>query len=116
MKMKRVNICIEIQSQAEGFDSALRKAPEKVGRKVDLPGTAILMPVQGDKGIRGRYIFMLNFAINLSPGLLADWLCEKINSQATRLLMDRIEVPIDKGEIERVIAEKIGRESKLQLA
>jgi hypothetical protein len=28
--MKRVNISIEIQSQIEGLDSALTKAPEKV--------------------------------------------------------------------------------------
>jgi hypothetical protein len=85
-----------------------------VGGKVDLPGTAILMAVQGNKGIKGRNIFRLNFAINLAPGLLADWLCQKINGRATKLLIDRIEVPIDKSEIERVIAEKIRKESKLQ--
>jgi len=111
--MKRVNISIEIQSQIEGLDSALTKAPEKVGIKADLPATAVFMAVQRSKGIEGRYIFMLNFGINLAPGLLANWLYEKINGPATKLLMDRTEVPIDKSEIERVITEKIEKESNL---
>ena len=56
---------------------------------------------------------MLNFGINLAPGLLANWLYEKINGRATNLLMDQTEVPIDKSEIERVITEKIEKESNL---
>ena len=111
--MKRVNIFIQIQSQIDGLDSALTKAPETVDKKVDLPATATFMAVQRSKGIEGRYIFMLNFGINLAPGLLANWLYEKINGRATNLLMDRTEVPIDKSEIERVITEKIERESNL---
>ena len=111
--MKRVNIFIEIQSQIEGFDSALTKAHEKVGKKADLPATATFMAVQRSKGIEGRYIFLLNFGINLAPGLLATWLYEKINGRATKLLMDQTEVPIDKSEIERVITEKIEKESNL---
>jgi hypothetical protein len=111
--LKRVNILIEIQSQSEGLDSALTKAPEKVGRKVDLPATAVLKAVHRSKGIEGKYIFMLNFGINVAPGLLASWLYEKINGRATKLHMDKIEVPIDKSEIERVITEKIEKESNL---
>jgi hypothetical protein len=111
--MKRVNIFIQIQSQIEGLDSALTKAPEKMGKKVDLPATATFMAVQRSKGIEGRYIFMLNFGINLAPALLANWLYEKINGRATMLLMDQTEVPIDKGEIERVITGKIEKESNL---
>ena len=110
---KRVNIFIEIQSQIEGLDSALTKGPERVGKKVDLPATATIIPVQRSKGIKGRYMFMLNFGINLAPGLLANWLYEKINGRATMLLMDQTEVPIDKGEIERVITGKIEKESNL---
>ena len=111
--MERRNIFIEIQSQVEGLDSELIEAPEKVGKKVDLPATATFMAVQRSKGIEGRYIFMLNFGIDLAPGLLANWLYEKINGRATKLLMDRTEVPIDKSEIERVITEKIEKESIL---
>jgi hypothetical protein len=111
--MKRVNIYIEIQSEIEGLDSVLTKAHEKVGKKVDLPATATFMAVQRSKGIEGRYIFMLNFGINLAPGLLANWLYEKINGRATKLLMDQTEVPIDKSEIERVITEQIEKESNL---
>ena len=111
--MQRVNIFIEIQSQIEGLDSALTKAHEKVGKKADLPATATFMAVQRSKGIEGRYIFLLNFGINLVPGLLAAWLYEKIHGRATKLLMNQTEVPIDKIEIERVITEQIKKESNL---
>jgi hypothetical protein len=111
--MKRVNILIEIRSQIEGLDSALKKGPEKLGKKVDLPATAVFMPVQRSKGKEGGYTFQLSFGINLAPVLLANWLYEKINGRATKLLIDRTEVPIDKNEIERVITAKIGEESKL---
>jgi hypothetical protein len=112
-KKKRVNIFIEIQSQIEGLDSALTKAPEKLGRKIDLPAAAVFMPVHRSRGKEGGYIFHLSFGINLAPGLLANWLYEKIKGRATKLLKDRTKVPIDKSEIERVITGKIEEESKL---
>jgi hypothetical protein len=108
--MERVNILIEIQPKIEGLDSALMKAPVKLG-KADLPATAVFMPVHRSEGEEGGYIFQLSFGVNLAPGLLATWLYEKINGRATKLLMDRTEVPIDKGEIERVITAKIEEES-----
>ena len=111
--MKRVNIFIEIRSQVEGLDSVLTKAPEKLGRKVELPATAVFIPVQRSKGKEAGYAFQLSFGISLAPGLLADWLYEKINGRATKLLMDQMEVPIDKSEIERVFTEKIEKESNL---
>jgi hypothetical protein len=111
--MERVIIFIEIKSQIQGLDSALTKAPAKLGRKLDLSATAVFMPVHRDRGKEGGYIFHLSFGVNLVPGLLANWLYEKINGRATKLLMDRTEVPIDKSEIERMITAKIEEESKL---
>ncbi len=111
--MKRVNISIEIESEIEGLDSALTKRPERLGRKADLPANAVFMPVHRSKRIEGRSLFTLSFGTNQAPALLADWLYEKLHERATKLFMDRIEVPIDKSEIERVITGKIGEESKL---
>ena len=110
-EMKRVNIFIEIQSQIEGLASALTKGPERVGKNVGLPATANIISVQRSMGIEGRYMFMLNFGINLAPGLLANWLYEKINGRATKLWMDRIEVQINKSEIEKTFTEIIGDKS-----
>ena len=110
--MDRVSIFIEIKSQIEGLDSALTKAPAKLRRKLDLPATAVFMPVHRDRGKEGGYTFHLSFGINLAPGLLANWLYEKINGRATKLLMDHTEVPIDKSKIERLITAKIEEESK----
>jgi hypothetical protein len=112
-EMKRVNIFIEIQSQIDGLDSALTKGPERVGKNVGLPATATIIAVQRSKRIEGEYMFMLNFGINHAPGLLGNWLYEKINGRATKLFMDQTEVPIDETEIGRVISEKIGKESNL---
>jgi len=113
--MNPVNIFIEIQSQIEGLDSELTERPKKVDRKVDLPGNAVLMKVHTSKAIEGKYMFMLAFGTKVAPGLLANWLYEKINGRATKLLMDRTEVPIDQSEIERVITEKFEKESNLHL-
>jgi len=109
--MERRNIFIEMQSQVEGLDSELMEAPKKVDRKVDLPGNAVLMKVHTSKAIEGKYIFMLIFGTNVAPGLLANWLYEKINGRATKLWMDRIEVQISKSEIEKIITEIIGNKS-----
>jgi len=109
--MERRNIFIEMQSQVEGLDSELMEAPKKVDRKVDLPGNAVLMKVHTSKAIEGKYIFMLIFGTNVAPGLLANWLYEKINGRATKLWMDRIEVQINKSEIEKIITETIGNKS-----
>ena len=110
-KMRRRNIFIEMQSQVEGLDFQLTKAPKKVDKKVGLPGDALLMKVHTSKAIEGKYIFMLTFGINVAPGLLANWLYEKINGRATKLWMDRIEVQINKSEIEKIITEIIGNKT-----
>jgi hypothetical protein len=109
--MGRRNIFIEMQSQVEGLDSELMKAPKKLDKKVDLPGDAVLMKVHTSKAIEGKYIFRLIFGTNVAPGLLANWLYEKINGRATKLWIDRIEVQINKSEIEKIITEIIGNKS-----
>ena len=100
-----------MQSQVEGLDSELMEAPKKLDKKVHLPGDAVLMKVHTSKAKEGKYIFMLNFGANVAPGLLANWLYEKINGRATKLWMDRIEVQINKSEIEKIITETIGNKS-----
>lgn len=111
--MRRRNIFIEIQSQVEGLDSELTKAPKKVDKEMHLPANAVLMKVHTSKEIEGKYLFRLIFGTNVAPGLLATWLYEKINGRATKLWMDRIEVQINKSEIEKIITEAIGNGSNL---
>ena len=103
--MKRMNIFIEIQSKDEGLVSEIMEAPEKMDIKTDLPGNAVIMKVH--PSIEGKEMFLLSFGAKVAPGLLANWLYEKINGRATKLLIDRIEVQINKSEIERVISDKI---------
>ena len=104
--MERINIFIEIQSKDEGLVPEIMEAPKKMDVKADLPGNAVIMKVH--PSIEGKKMFVLSFGAKVHPEVLANWLYKKINGRATKLLIDRIEVQINKIEIERVISEKIG--------
>ena len=101
-----MNIFIEIQSKDEGLVSEIMEAPKKMDIKADLPGNAVIMKVH--PSIEGKKMFFLSFGAKVHPEVLANWLYKKIKGRATKLLIDRIEVQINKSEIERVISEKIG--------
>lgn len=103
--MKQMNIFIEIQSKDERLVSEIMETPKKMDMNADLPGNAVIMKVH--PSIEGKEMFLLSFGAKVAPGLLASWLYEKIKGRATKLLIDRIEVQINKSEIERVISEKI---------
>jgi hypothetical protein len=103
--MERMNIFIEIQSQDEGLSSEIMEGPKKMDIKADLPGNAVIMKVHPI--IEGKNMFLLSFGTKVAPGLLANWLYEKINGRATKLRIDRVDVQINKSEIERIITEKI---------
>jgi hypothetical protein len=114
--MERVNIFIEIQSSEESLGSELIKIPKRFDRKLDLPADVILMKVHPSdvNGVEGKNMFLLSFGSKVAPSLLAYWLYEKIHGRATRLDMDRIEIPINKAEIERIITEKITKNQCLK--
>lgn len=103
--MERINIFIEIQSQDEGLSSEIMEGPKKMDIKADLPGNAVIMKVH--PSIEGKNMFLLSFGTKVAPGLLANWLYEKINGRATKLRIDRADVEINKSEIEKIITEKI---------
>jgi len=104
--MRRVHILIEIKSKDERLASEILEAPKKLNAKTDLPGSAVIMKVHPI--IEGKELYRLGFGAKVPPQLLANWLYKKINGGVTKLLLDRIEVPIDKSKIERVLSEKIG--------
>ena len=112
--MERINIFIDIQSQDEKLGTELMEVPKIFDRKVDLPADVVFMKVHPSdaKVIKGKNMFLLSFGSKVAPSLLADWLYEKIKGRVTRFLMDRIEVPINKEDIERAITEKIGQKEK----
>ncbi len=103
--MKRINLFLEIEPQDPKLTFELMKRPEKIDVKVHLPATAVIMKVYPSK--EGKEKFLLSSGNKVAPALLANWLYERISGRANKLWMDGIEVPIDKSEIERVIAERI---------
>jgi hypothetical protein len=111
INMQRINIFIDIQSQDEELGTKLMEVPKIFDRKVDLPADVLFMKVHPSDSnvIKGKIMFLLSFGNKVDPSLLADWLYEKITGRATQLCMDRIEVSINKTEIERIITERIGK-------
>jgi hypothetical protein len=114
--MERTNIFIDIQSQDEKLGVELLEVPGKFDRKRDLPADTVFRRVHPSdtKAIKGKNMFLLSFGSRVAPSLLASWLYEKISGRATQLRMDRIEVPIDKAEIERIITEKMGKKESIK--
>ncbi len=108
-----MNILIEIETRDERLASQLLEAPKKFNRKADLPGNAVLKKLPTDKLSEGILLFVLTFANRVDTGLMANWLYEKLKDRATRLCLDRIEVQINKSEIERVILEKAKKGTRL---
>ncbi len=104
--MKRINLFLEIEPQDPKLSFELMKRPEKIDMKVVLPATAVIMKVH--PSVEGKEMFLLGFGNKVAPGILANWLYNKINGRATNLCIDRVEVQIEKSKIERIIAEKIG--------
>ena len=101
-----MHIIIEIESKDEKISSEIFRALKNLNSKSDLPGSAVIMKVHQTKE---EELFRLGFGAEVSPELLANWLCKRINGRATNLFLDRTEVRINKSKIERVIYEKIGK-------
>ena len=45
----------------------------------------------------------------IAVGVVANWLYDKLKGRATTLRIDRIEVHLDRGEIEKILVERIER-------
>ena len=82
-----------------------------VDNKVEIPGNATLVMreslVKKAFGFYETIELALSFGSGIVSGIVGNWLYEKIKGRATILKIDRTEVQLNKGEIERVLVEKI---------
>ncbi len=86
----------------------------RCGRQIEIPGGAILH----FRGIIGRkdfdsskiFEFTLSFGIGVSTGIVANWLYEKLNRRIPKIRINRHEIHINKGEIEKIIIEEIEKQ------
>jgi hypothetical protein len=107
----KMQLEIDTEDRKLGFDLVGTSNSLSPGTKVEIPGSAILT----FDGLIGRKAFgfpvtlefILTFSSGVSAGIVANWLYEKIKGRALKLRIDRTEVQINKGEIERIIFEKI---------
>jgi len=47
------------------------------------------------------------FAVDLAAGVTANWLYDKLKGKKIKVIIERTEVEIDRGEIKKVIIEKL---------
>jgi len=52
-------------------------------------------------------ITIIAFATQVAAQIVANWLYDKIKGRAVKLRIERTEVEIDKGQIERILMEKM---------
>ena len=55
---------------------------------------------------------LLSFGVSVSSGLVANWLWSKLQGRATTLRINRVEVNMQQGEIQRIVSEQIEIEHK----
>ena len=58
-------------------------------------------------GLPSIEIIVLEIIKDLAIGVISAWLYEKIKGRAVTLRIEKTEIEIDKGEIERILLEKI---------
>ena len=79
--------------------------------KQDAPdGVSIQTPPiieRRDLGTMPAVVIIVTFVANVSAGLVAAWLYDRIKDKSTKITINRKEVIIDKGEIRKVIEENI---------
>lgn len=63
--------------------------------------------IQFGEGIPETLIFVLNIAKDIGIALASAWIYDKLKNKKATLRIDRTIVEIDKGEINRIIHEKI---------
>jgi hypothetical protein len=84
------------------------------GATIKVPGNAMLTydGLIGKKafGFPLTLEFILTVTTGVSTGLVANWLYDKIKGRASTLRINRTEVHMSKGEIERIIIEQIEKD------
>ncbi len=107
----QLQIEIDTEDRKLGFD--LMGTPDSLsaGSEVKVPGNALLAfeGIIGRKafGFPGTLEFIMTFTTGVSAGVVANWLYEKLKGRTSRIRIDRTEVQLNKGEIERIIVERI---------
>lgn len=107
-----MEIIIEIQTHDRQLVSEIIGQQQAVSKEtVNIPGNANIKA----KGIAARKAFGLSETLELVltcgssvvSSIVANWLWQKLKGRATSLRIDRVEVELNKGDIEKVLIEKI---------
>jgi len=107
-----MNIDVEIQTN-DGFlvFEMLGKSRAESGDVVPIGDGASLKYngtlIQLQEGIPETIVFILNLTTDIGIGIVSAWLYDKLKNKKATLRIDRTIVEIDKGEISRIIHEKI---------
>ena len=107
-------MAIELHIEVETLDANLSSelmGTQAVAGELPIPGNAKLKYSGEDvckaAGMSRIVYLSLIFSGNVAASLVAAWLYDKLKGKASKITIDRTEVRLDKGEIARIIQEKI---------
>ncbi len=102
---------VETSGPMLAFDLFGRPSNLTTGTKVSLPGGAVLelhsMREQRVLDLPTLLKLGLTAGSSVAGSLAANWLYDKLKGRARSLRIDRMEVQIEKGQIEKLLIERI---------
>lgn len=111
-----VNLLLGIDTYDKNLLSDIFNTPGSfsTNSEIAIPGGAKII----SKGLKLKKAFgfpqtielILSFGTGVASGLVASWIFQKLKGRTTSFRIDRTEVKINKGEIEKIIIEKIKKE------
>jgi len=107
----QLTIEIETSGPLLAFDLMIRPRSLGTGTTATIPDVGVVelksMREQRAADLPTIITIAVSVGANVGASLVANWLYDKIKGRARTVRIDRVEVHLDKGEIQRVIAERI---------
>jgi hypothetical protein len=104
---------IEIEDRRLAFEIMDTPEPFRLGRRIDVPGNATLIPKSVHPVKTSEFpatvTFVLAFGSGAASHRVANWLYENIASRATRVEIDRSEIEGSPQNLEKIIQERVRR-------
>jgi hypothetical protein len=112
-----MEVSVEIETHDRRLSSDLFEAEEmEEGMEKEIAENLVIKH-KGDlfalaEGMPLTILLAFEFGTKVAAIILADWLFEKIQNKTTKLKIEGVEVRLEKGEIKRILIDKIEKTEK----
>lgn len=109
----RVDLLLDIDTQNKYLRSEIINNFDSFSsyNEIKIPGdvkiTSHTLAIKKAFGMPETLELIISFSIGIASGVVASWIYEKLKGRAKALYIDRTKVEIRKGDIEKIIIEKI---------